>query len=447
MLLIHNATIINRGRSFVGSVFIRHNLIEQVFEDPELVPEQLLNGALVIDATGQWLMPGVIDDQVHFREPGLTHKGNIHSESRAAIAGGVTSFMDMPNTNPQTTTIEELEKKFEVAAQRSFANYSFYMGATNDNIKELKKLDRKKVCGVKVFMGSSTGNMLVDNKAVLQAIFSEIDMLIATHCESEEIIRQNVEHYKSVYGGNIPIEAHPLIRSTEACYQSSSEAAELASRYGSRLHILHLSTAKEVGIFDICPLAEKKITGEVCVHHLWFSDDDYAEYGTRIKWNPAIKTKEDRQWLMQGLLSGRLDVIATDHAPHLWSEKQGNALHAASGGPLIQHSLQVMLELSKKGVIEKEKVVEKMCHAPATLFRIAGRGYIDEGYFADLVLVNPNKNYTVSKENILYKCHWSPFEGQTFSTTIDKTILNGNIVFENGMVNETARGEALQFNY
>ncbi len=447
MILIHNATIINRGKSFIGSVLIENNLIEKVYDAPTSVPEQIVNKAQIIDASGLWLIPGVIDDQVHFREPGLTHKGDIHSESRAAIAGGVTSFMDMPNTNPQTTTIDELEKKFELGAEKSFANYSFYMGATNDNLHELRKVNRNEVCGVKIFMGSSTGNMLVDNKKVLQAIFAEVDMLIATHCESEEIIRKNIEHYKSVYGDNVPIEAHPLIRSAEACYQSSSEAAELASKYGSRLHILHLSTAKEVGIFDVCPLAEKKITGEVCVHHLWFSDEDYAKYGNRIKWNPAVKTKADRDGLMQGLLSGKLDVIATDHAPHLLSEKEGDALHAASGGPLVQHSLQVMMELAKKGTITKEQVVDKMCHAPATLYRIDRRGYIDEGCFADLVLLNPNKNYTVSQENILYKCGWSPLEGQTFSTSVDKTILNGRIAFDKGSVNENIRGEALRFTY
>ncbi|NDV68370.1 dihydroorotase [Dysgonomonas sp. 25] len=446
MILIHKATIINEGRSFTGSVLVENDKIKAVYEGQ--VPEEIINRAEVVDATGLWLLPGVIDDQVHFRDPGLTYKGDIATESRAAIAGGVTSFMDMPNTKPQTTTIDELNRKFELGAEKSYANYSFYLGATNDNIAELRKVDRKTVCGVKVFMGSSTGNMLVDKKQTLQAIFAEVDMLIACHCEKEEIIRRNLEYYQSEYKGesDIPIQYHPLIRSAEACYESSSEAAELASRYDSRLHILHLSTAREVSIFDAKPLAEKKITGEVCVHHLWFSDEDYATYGARIKWNPAIKTKADREGLMQGLLNGRLDVIATDHAPHLWEEKQGGALKASSGGPLVQHSLQVMLELAKDGRITKEQVVEKMCHAPATLFHVHKRGYIREGYFADLVLVDPNNSYTVSKENILYKCHWSPFEGQTFAHSIVQTYLNGKLAFDKGEVKEV-RGEALMFDY
>lgn len=445
MILIHNTTIINEGKSYSGSVLIDGKIIKKIYKD-ENIPEAILNQSQIINAKGLWLLPGVIDDQVHFREPGLTHKGDIATESRAAIAGGVTSFMDMPNTKPQTTSLEELEKKFELGAQKSYANYSFYMGATNDNMSELKKVDRKTVCGVKVFMGSSTGNMLVDDKKVLQTIFAEIDMLIATHCEKEEIIRQNLAKYKAELGENIPIQYHPLIRSAEACYQSSSEAAELASKYGSRLHILHLSTAKEVSIFDKTPLKDKKITGEVCVHHLWFSDEDYVKYGNRIKWNPAVKTKADRDSLMQGLLNGKLDVIATDHAPHLWEEKQGGALQAASGGPLVQHSLLMMLELAKQGKITKEQVVDKMSHAPTTLFHIHNRGYIREGYFADLVLVNPNKPYTISKDNILYKCKWSPLENETLSHSIEKTFLNGQVAFDNGIVKEV-RGEALTFDY
>lgn len=445
MILIHNTTIINEGKSYSGSVLIDGKIIKKIYKD-ENIPEAILNQSQIINAKGLWLLPGVIDDQVHFREPGLTHKGDIATESRAAIAGGVTTFMDMPNTKPQTTSIEELEKKFELGAQKSYANYSFYMGATNDNMSELKKVDRKTVCGVKVFMGSSTGNMLVDDKKVLQTIFAEIDMLIATHCEKEEIIRQNLAKFKAELGENIPIQYHPLIRNAEACYQSSSEAAELASKYGSRLHILHLSTAKEVGIFDKTPLKDKKITGEVCVHHLWFSDEDYLKYGNRIKWNPAVKTKADRDSLMQGLLNGKLDVIATDHAPHLWEEKQGGALQAASGGPLVQHSLLMMLELAKQGKITKEQVVDKMSHAPTTLFHIHNRGYIREGYFADLVLVNPNKPYTISKDNILYKCKWSPLENETLSHSIEKTFLNGQVAFDNGIVKEV-RGEALTFDY
>lgn len=444
MLLIHNATIINEGRAFTGSVLVSGDKIEKIFENNS-VPETILNSATIIDGREKWLIPGVIDDQVHFRDPGLTHKGDIASESRAAIAGGVTSYMEMPNTKPQTTTIEALNAKFDHASNVSFANYSFYLGATNDNLSELKKVNPKEVCGVKVFMGSSTGNMLVDKQQALQAIFGEIDMLIATHCEKEEIIQQNIAFYKQKYGENIPIAYHPLIRSEEACYRSSSEAVELADKYGARLHVLHLSTAKEVSLFDVKPLAEKKITGEVCVHHLWFSDRDYAKYGTQIKWNPAVKTEYDKLGLMDGLLKGKLDVIATDHAPHLLNEKEGGCLQAASGGPLVQHSLQTMVELSKQGKITKEQVVNKMCHAPAILYRVEKRGYIREGYYADLVLVDPSKDYLVSKENILYKCGWSPFEGTTFSTSIDKTILNGKIAFDGECVLDV-RGEALRFN-
>lgn len=444
MILIHNATIINEGASYVGSVLIENKFIKTIYKEGE-VPTEILNRSNIVDAKGLWLVPGVIDDQVHFREPGLTHKGDIASESRAAIAGGVTSFMEMPNTKPQTTTIEALESKFEIAANKSFANYSFYLGATNDNLAELKKVNAKEVCGIKVFMGSSTGNMLVDDKKVLQAIFAETGMLIATHCEKEEIIRQNIEHYKAQFGEDIPLQYHPLIRSAEACYRSSAEAVELADKYQARLHILHLSTEREVSLFDIKPLTEKKITGEVCVHHLWFSDEDYAKYGTRIKWNPAVKTKQDRDGILQGLLSGKLDVIATDHAPHLLEEKQGGCLQAASGGPLVQHSLQMMLEMVKQGKITKEQVVEKMAHAPATLYEIDRRGYIREGYFADLVLVNPDKPYTITQDNILYKCKWSPLEGETVSTTIEKTYLNGTLAFDKGTVNDV-RGEALRFN-
>lgn len=444
MYLIHNATIINEGNSFQGSVLIEGEFIKTVYKNINDIPSEIKNRATVIDATGLWLSPGVIDDQVHFRDPGLTHKGDIYSESRAAIAGGVTSYMEMPNTKPQTTTIEALNNKFEVAEEKSFSNYSFYLGATNDNLNELKKVDKKNVCGIKIFMGSSTGNMLVDKRKALDAIFGEIDMLIATHCEEEEIIQKNIAYYKGIYGENIPLKFHPLIRSAEACYQSSAKAIELADKHGARLHILHLSTAREISLFDIKPLIDKKITGEVCVHHLWFSDEDYEKYGTRIKWNPAVKTKNDRDVLMQGLLNGKLDVIATDHAPHLLEEKAGGCLQAASGGPLVQHSLQMMLELAKQGKISKEEVIDKMCHAPATLFRVHKRGYIREGYFADLILINPFKAYTVSQDNILYKCKWSPLEGETLSHTIEKTFLNGQIAFDNGVVKDI-KGKALTF--
>ncbi len=444
MYLIHNATIINEGKSVVGSVLIEGETIKTVYNKGQ-VPVEIKNRATIIDATGLWLMPGVIDDQVHFRDPGLTHKGDISTESRAAIAGGVTSYMEMPNTKPQTTTIEALDAKFETAAEKSYANYSFYMGATNDNLAELKKINKKEVCGIKIFMGSSTGNMLVDKKKALEAIFAEIDMQITTHCEEEMIIQKNLAYYKDLLGDDIPVKYHPLIRSAEACYRSSSKAVELADKYSARLHILHLSTAREITLFDEKPLIDKKITGEVCVHHLWFSDEDYEKYGTRIKWNPAVKTKDDRDALLQGLIKGRLDVIATDHAPHLLEEKTGGCLQAASGGPLVQHSLQMMMDISKQGKISKEEVVNKMCHAPATLFRVDKRGYIREGYFADLVLINPDKDYKVTQENILYKCKWSSLQDETLSVTIEKTFLNGKIAFENGRVNEV-RGKALTFN-
>lgn len=446
MYLIHNVTIINEGKSFTGSVLIDGELIQTIYKTTGDVPQDIINRAEIIDGTGRWLIPGVIDDQVHFRDPGLTHKGDITTESKAAIAGGVTSYMEMPNTKPQTTTIDALNTKFESASERSYSNYSFYLGATNDNLTELKKVDRKNVCGIKIFMGSSTGNMLVDKRKALESIFGEIDMLIATHCEEEEIIQKNIAYYKGLYGEDVPVKYHPLIRSEEACYQSSAKAIELADKYGARLHILHLSTAREISLFDIKPLIEKKITGEVCVHHLWFSDEDYEKYGTRIKWNPAVKTKEDRDALMQGLLNGKLDVIATDHAPHLLEEKIGGCFKAASGGPLVQHSLQMMLELAQLGKISKEEVVDKMCHAPATLFRIHKRGYIREGYFADLVLVNPEKSYTITQDNILYKCKWSPLEGETVSSTIEKTFLNGQIAFENGII-KGIKGKALTFDY
>ena len=444
MLLINKATIINEGESFTGSVMIEGERISKVFR--EEVPERVLNASKrVIDARGLYLIPGVIDDQVHFREPGLTHKGDIYSESRAAVAGGVTSYMEMPNTNPQTVTNDALMRKLEMAYEKSAANFSFYLGATNDNIAELKKVDKRCVCGVKVFMGASTGNMLVNNERALQQIFAEVDSLIATHCEKEEIIRDNVDLYKKKFGENVPIDCHPLIRSAEACYQSSAQAIDLADKYGSRLHVLHLSTAREMSLFSNAPLEDKKITGEVCVHHLWFTDRDYERLGAMIKWNPAIKSVEDRDALREALTAGKLDVIATDHAPHLLSEKEGGCLLAASGGPLVQHSLQVMLELAKDGLYSREFVVDKMCHAPAKLFGVKDRGFIREGYFADLVLINPAESYKVSTENILYKCGWSPFEGETFHNTISKTFVNGEIAFKDGIVSEKLSGKALEF--
>jgi len=388
----------------------------------------------------------VIDDQVHFREPGLTHKGNIYSESRAAVAGGVTSFMETPNTMPLTTTIEALDNKYLLGAEKSFANYSFYMGATNNNLDELRKVDPSKVCGVKVFMGSSTGNMLVDNTETLSGIFREIPMLIATHCEDEATIQQNKAHYKSLYGDDLPLKFHPLIRDVEACYRSSSFAVELATKFNARLHVLHISTEKEMSLFDNKKaLKDKNITNEVCVHHLWFSDADYEKYGNRIKWNPAIKAESDRRALVEAVISGKIDVIATDHAPHLLREKEGSCFKAASGGPLVQHSLVTMLQMAKKGVFTLEKVVEKMCHAPAELYRVQKRGYIRPGYFADLVLVDPKKSWTVTTDNILYFCGWSPFEGTTFDNSVEITWVNGNRVYENGEINESVRGQRLLF--
>ena len=444
--IIRNATIVNEGRTFKGSVLISGEYIKAVYEGSEQV--EVPEPCIEIDAKGLMLLPGVIDDQVHFRDPGLTHKGDLYSESRAAVAGGITSFMDMPNTRPQATTIELLEDKYTLATTKSLANYSFLMGVTNDNINELKKIDPHKVAGLKMFMGSSTGNMLVDNQVTLNRIFSELSMLVVTHCEDETTIQQNIKHYKALLGEDIPIGYHPLIRSAEACYKSSAYAVELATKYNSRLHVFHLSTAKEMSLFssDI-PLKEKKITAEGCVHYLWFSDADYAHYGNRIKWNPAIKSESDRLALIDAVNSNKIDVIATDHAPHLWSEKEGSCLTAASGGPMVQHSLVAMMELVQQGLFTLEKVVDKMCHAPAELFRIEKRGFIRPGYFADMVLVNPNRPWTVNADNILYKCGWSPFEGTTFHASVLQTWVNGNLVYDNGQFDETVRGKRLLFDY
>ncbi len=442
--LIKNATIVNEGRIFVGSVLIDGEHIKAIYEGTQL--PDVMEPHTVIDATGKLLLPGIIDDQVHFREPGLTHKGDIYTESRAAVAGGITSYFEMPNTNPQATTIDLLEDKYTIAAEKSFANYSFMLGVTNDNIEELKKVNPRNVAGLKMFMGSSTGNMLVDNPITLNRVFSEISLPIITHCEDEPTIQQNILHYKSLLGENIPIEYHPLIRSEEACYKSSALAVELATKYNSRLHLYHLSTAKEMSLLNsTTPLREKRITSEVCVHHLWFSDSDYAKYGNRIKWNPSIKSESDRLALIEAVNSNKIDVIATDHAPHLWSEKQGSCLTAASGGPLVQHSLVAMLQMVKNSVFTIEKVVEKMCHTPAEIFKIEKRGYIRPGYFADLVLVDPNKSWTVHVDNILYKCGWSPFEGTTFDAKVLKTWVNGQKVYDQGKFDETVRGKRLMF--
>ena len=444
--IIRNATIVNEGRTFTGSVLLSGEHIKAVYEGSHLIePSEPYTET---NATGLFLFPGIIDDQVHFRDPGLTIKGDLYTESKAAVAGGVTSYMDMPNTRPQATSIDILEEKYTLAATKSLANYSFLMGVTNDNIDELKKVDPHQVAGVKMFMGSSTGNMLVDNQETLNRVFSEIPMLIVTHCEDEPIIQRNIQHYKELLGEDIPIKYHPLIRSTEACYKSSAFAVELATKYNSRLHVFHLSTAKEMSLFrsDI-PLKDKRITAEVCVHHLWFSDKDYSKYGNRIKWNPAIKTESDRLALIEAVNSNKIDVIATDHAPHLLSEKEGSCLKAASGGPLVQHSLVAMMQLVRQGVFTIEKIVDKMCHAPAELYRIEKRGYIRPGYYADLVLVDPNRRWKVNADNILYKCGWSPFEGTAFDASVLQTWVNGNLVYDNGQFDEKVRGKRLLFDY
>lgn len=440
--LIKNAEIINEGRRYVGSLLIEGDKISEIFEGN--CPD--IDGAEVVDATGKWLIPGCIDDQVHFREPGLTHKADIGTESRAAVAGGVTTFMDMPNTKPQTTTIENLEWKFRRAAETSVANYSFFFGGTNDNMDEIKKLDRSRVPGLKLFLGSSTGNMLVDNKETLERLFGETGMLIAIHAEKEEVIKRNIAHYTSLYGEDLDISFHSKIRSEEACYASSSEAVELATRLGSRLHILHLSTAKETTLLDnSLPLSEKKITGEVCVHHLWFDDSDYARFGNRIKWNPSIKTAADRDALREAVNNNLIDIVATDHAPHLLSEKEGSCLKAASGGPLVQHSLVAMLKMAKSGLFTYEKVVEKMAHNPAILFNIDRRGFIRPGYYADLVLIDPEKHWTVAPENILTKCGWSPFEGYTFHHSVWKTYVNGQLAYSDGKIDDNIRGKEVAY--
>jgi len=442
--IITNANIVNEGELFPGSVLIEDEFIKKIFREPE-IPEQFKKDATIIDAEGRYLIPGVIDDQVHFREPGLTHKGDIATDSKAAVAGGVTTYMEMPNTKPQTTTQAELAKKYERASQVSAANYSFYMGATNDNLDEVLATDPRKVCGIKVFMGSSTGNMLVDDEQTLSEIFKNAPTLIATHCEDEAIIKRNTEIYRQKYGEIVPISRHPKIRSAEACFKSSAKAVELASKFGTRLHVLHLSSAEEMNLFASGPVTDKKITAEVCVHHLWFEERDYIDYGTRIKWNPAVKSATDRDALWEALLTDRLDVIATDHAPHTLDEKSHSYFQAPSGGPLVQHSLAAMLEFTKQGKISIEKVIEKMCHAPAKLFQIDRRGFIREGYYADLVLVSPDKNWTVKPENIYYKCGWSPFEGTTFNHLVTHTFVNGQLVFDRGIINPEVRGRRVEF--
>ena len=443
--LIKNARIINEGQIFDGAVLIDGEFISRIFTGDQIPPEVASNVA-VIDAVGQYLIPGAIDDQVHFREPGLTHKGEIATESRAAVAGGVTSYMEMPNTNPQAVTQEILEEKYKRAAEVSAANYSFYMGATNSNLDEVLKTDGTNVCGIKIFMGSSTGNMLVDNEEVLSEIFRNTKLLVATHCEDEPTIIRNTAIFRKKYGEFVPISAHPKIRSAEACFRSSAKAVELATKFGTRLHVLHLSTAEEMKLFSSGKVADKHITAEACVHHLWFDENDYIEYGNFIKWNPAIKSAADKSALWEALLDDRLDVVATDHAPHTLQEKDHSYFKAPSGGPLVQHSLVAMLEMSKKGLISTERVIEKMCHAPADLFRIDRRGYIREGYYADLVLVDPKQSWVVSHKNILYKCGWSPFDGLEFSHQVMATFVNGNLVYANGEIISEIQGKRLMFN-
>jgi len=444
--LITNALIVSDGRRFNGSVLISDGMIVEIFPGRIPLDFPIPEQTRIVDAGGRYLLPGVIDDQVHFRDPGLTEKGDLYTESRAAVAGGVTSFMDMPNTIPNATTIELLEQKFDLASEKSLANYSFFLGATNDNLKEIKKAEPLKICGIKVFMGASTGNMLVDDPYALEQIFKNAPLLVAVHSEDETIIRANLESYRARYGDNIPVEAHPLIRSEEACFASSERASRLARKHGTRLHLLHLSTAKETELLsNDRPMSEKRITGEVCVHHLWFDDRDYPGLGARIKWNPAIKSERNRKGLFEALLDDRIDIIATDHAPHLLKEKDKPYLTCPSGAPFVQHSLVAMMAFHHLGNITVEKIVSKMCHNPAILYGIDRRGFIRKGYYADLVLLDPDAPWVVGKENILYKCGWSPLEGVTFRSRVTHTWVNGNLVFENGIINDVAKGERLSF--
>tara|TARA_X000001036_G_scaffold413886_1_gene428595 strand:- start:13 stop:1350 length:1338 start_codon:yes stop_codon:yes gene_type:complete len=441
LTLIKNATIVNEGKIYKSDVLIENQKIK------DIASEITINANQIINAEGLHLFPGVIDDQVHFREPGLTHKANIYSESKAAIAGGITSFMEMPNTKPQVLTQKLLEEKYEIASEKSIANYSFFMGASNDNLEEVLKTNPKNVGAIKIFMGSSTGNMLVDDKDVLEKIFSKSKMLIAVHCEDETIIQRNILAAKKEFGEDVPVSEHPKIRSSEACYKSSSMAIELAKKHNTRLHVFHLSTEKEISLFDNSnSLKNKKITSEVCIHHLWFDENDYHKKGTLIKWNPAVKKKSDKDALLQALLDDKIDVIASDHAPHTLEEKSNPYFKSPSGGPLVQHALPAMLEFAHQGKISLEKVVEKMCHNPAICFNIEKRGFIRKGFFADIVLVDLNNPWQVNKENILYKCGWSPFEGEVLHSNITHTIVNGHISYQNGSFDEKNRGMRLTFN-
>ncbi|HIP31749.1 MAG TPA: dihydroorotase [Crocinitomicaceae bacterium] len=439
--LLKSGTLVNEGKKQVVDILIKNGRIEKIA--PSITVEEKHT---LVDASGKFILPGCIDDQVHFREPGLTHKANLFTESRAAVAGGITSFMEMPNTVPNALTQELLQDKYNRASKDSIANYSFFMGASNDNVEEVLKTNERNVCGVKIFMGSSTGNMLVDNETTLNNLFSKVPMLIATHCEDEATIVANIEKAKAEFGENVPMTQHHLIRSEEACYLSSSMAVRLAKKHNTRLHILHISTEKELALFDnSIPLEQKKITAEACIHHLWFSDEQYAEKGTRIKWNPAVKTANDRDAIFQAVLDNKIDVIATDHAPHTIEEKNNSYFKAPSGGPLVQHALLAMLDKVEEGKITIERVVEKMAHAPAILFEIEERGFVREGYFADLVIVDPKALHLVTKESLLYKCGWSPFEGYQFSNAIDSTYVNGNLVYAKNEIVDSSRGSRLLF--
>lgn len=441
-IVIKNAKIVNEGKIFEGDVLIQDDLIVEVGENISVKPD-----FKVIDAEGHYLMPGAIDDQVHFREPGLTHKGDIASESRAAVAGGITSFIEQPNTVPNAVTQELLEEKYQIAAQSSYANYGFMMGGTNDNLEEIVKTNPKNVPGLKLFLGSSTGDMLVDSSESLEKIFSSTKLLIAVHSEDETTVKSNLEKFKAEYGDDIPVKFHPVIRSVEACYKSTVRVIDLAKRTGARLHVFHISTAKELDLFtNKIPLEQKQITAEVCIHHLWFSDEDYLTKGNLIKWNPAVKSANDRKALWEALLDGRIDVIATDHAPHTLEEKSKSYVSAPSGGPLVQHAVVAMFEAFHQGKISIEKIVEKMCHNPAKIFKIEKRGFIKPGYYADLVLVNPSQPWTVNRDNILYKCGWSPFDGTNFKSRITHTFVNGQLVYENSKVKEIRAGKRMLYN-
>lgn len=441
-MLIKNATIINEGEIFVSDILVENGIIKQIERDIDCP-----KGMEIFDATGLHLFPGLIDDQVHFREPGLTHKAEIYTEAKAAVAGGVTTYMEMPNTQPQSVTVEELEKKYKRASEVSLANFSFFMGATNDNLEEINKVDFTKICGLKIFMGSSTGNMLVDRKETLEKIFSTVKALIATHCEDDVMIKEKQQKIIEEYGEDIPAYFHSIIRNDEACYSSSRMAVELAKKYNTRLHILHISSAKELSLFENkTPLKQKRITAEACIHHLWFSDEDYKEKGNWIKWNPSVKTVYDRDRVFEAVLDGRIDIIATDHAPHTIEEKSLPYLKAPSGGPLVQHSLVALLDFYHAGKISLEKIAQKTAHNVADIFSIDKRGYIREGYYADFVLVDLKKQFTVTKSSLLYKCNWSPFEGHTFKSSVVTTFVNGNKVYHNEHFHEEEKGMRILFN-